>query len=56
MCVVGTQEGNVLIVSIKQHFFNLHDRLMISEGKAQKMKKKKEKKTTTFITVVIFGR
>ena len=56
VCVVGAQEGDVLIVSIKQHFFNLHDRLMISEGKAQKMKKKKEKKTTTFITVVIFGR
>ena len=46
VCVVGAQEGNVLIVNIKQHFFNLHDRPLKTDdtwGKSSKDEEEERK-------------
>ena len=42
VCVVGAQEGDVLIVSIKQHLFNLHDRSLKTDDTGGKSSKDEE--------------
>ena len=51
VCVVGAQQGNVLIVSIKQHFFNLHDRPLKTHdtwGKSSKDEEEERKEDNYF--------
>ena len=55
MCVVGAQEGGVLILSIKQHVFHFHDRTVKTHGRRRPKEEKAEVRHGSFSGRVIFS-
>ena len=54
VCVVGAQEGGVLILSIKQHVFHFHDRTVKTHGQRSPEEEKAGVRHGSFSGRVIF--
>ena len=54
MCVVGSQVGNVLTLSIKQHVFHFHDRTVKTHGRRSPKEERTGVRHGSFSRKVIF--